>query len=489
MVKKTISLNHPRADFYVIYPFYIADGDAFWNSIGSAGIWEPKTNCSRQSLKNIVNTYLGEDDPIDFPIKRGLSYIGHIQNSSSPALKSFTGEIAFQNSKGEALFLEKDNKVRSFWPDFDLELHITPNMHSGVLVFHLATGECHLSAAVDINYHIQKCDDDQIPLLCSFRGGEWAPQDGRRTLKELFQAVLPKDIISVNDARFLMGSCVMVDTSSGIPSTKELDTVLTRLGMVKDWKYKLTELDVSRCLHLFNNIWAYSSLEGFATIAMTPDIEKETFLKDFHGRFPKSYLSVFLTTILADLTYKSALRNVDIVAGSTAEMDFIRETRVVLNLEPSHYTHLNRLFSRMKETWSFDQKYEVIVDSLNARARTIEAERLELEKKNRELAQKRENDRMEERKKREAAIALEKEIRDKRDRDINLLLGFIGIGQVVFAIIQLLGAENVAGWDVARSTALSWASVIFCALFFILILVVLIRAIPKRRNNTTYKEQ
>ena len=143
----------------------------------------------------------------------------------------------------------------------------------------------------------------------------------------------------------------------------------------------------------------------------------------------------------------------------------------------------------MKETWSFDQKYEVIVDSLNARARTIEAERLELEKKNRELAQKREDDRMEERKKREAAIALEKEIRDKRDRDINLLLGFIGIGQVVFAIIQLLGAENVAGWDVARSTALSWTSVIFCALFFILILVVLIRAIPKRRNNTTYKEQ
>lgn len=479
--KKNESLSHPRADFYVIFPFHIKDPNAFEDGLKASGIWERKTDCTKQTLKNIINSYLGEDEPSEFPIIPGQAFTGHIGKSPNPVFSSFTGKVTFKNAKGEFCFLKEDGSVRSFWPGFDVDLHIAPNRHSGVAFFQLSTGSCSLQEAVNINYTIQKCDPDQVPILCSFRDEAWIPIDGRKTLKELFLGLLPDAVSPENAARFLMASNVMVDTSTK-PDTSALEDALTRLGMVKGWSYKIDDFEKKRCEHLFDNIWTYASHEGFATIALTPDIQKEKFLNDFHGRFPKSYLPIYLTTVLAELTYKSAIKHLNTISVSPDEQDRIRETRIMLMFEPSPYTHLIRLMNSIKEVWHFEEKYQVITSSINARIASIEAERLKIERKNQELALQRKSEAEVARRAREEEKQREREKQDRHDRTINLLLGFIGIGQVVFAILQLLGADYVMGLSVANSRGLSIASIVMLAVFTALIIILLVRLfIDKKR--------
>ena len=473
------TIEHPRADFYIVFPFYVTNWDSFSQGLSSAGIWEPVTNPSRQTLKNVINSYLGEDAPREFPLQAGMAYLGKLHKSSNRSLSSFTGEVAFKNARGELIFKNGD-LVRSFWPEFEIGLHIAPNRHSGVAVFCLSTGNCSLKEAVEINYAIQKCDDELMPTLCSFRGGDWISCPGRSTLKELFMSTLPEAVAPDNEARFLMASCVMVDTSGGRDDNSLRDG-LTRLGLVQGWSYNIDDKEKQRCQNLFENIWTYASHEGFATIAMTPDVTKEKFFGDFHARFPKSYLPIYLANILAEMTYRSALGKLDMVALSPDEQDRIQETRVMLGFEPSPYTHLIRLMDSIKTVWHFDEKFDVIMSSIGARIARLEVERLKVEKTNQQLAIQRKAEAEEATKRRDEEMAREKAAREKRDRDINILLGFMGIGQVVFGILQLLGVETIGGLRVATSPVLKIISIVLSAAFFILIMVILIKVVFRRR--------
>lgn len=466
----------------MVFPFRVTDWDSFARELSDSGIWDPVTNPSRQSLKNVINSYLGEEEPAEFPLRAGLAYLGDLHKSPSRSLSSFTGEVAFRDAKGNLLFVNGES-VRTFWPEFEIGLHIAPNRHSGVAVFHVATGNCSLKEAVEINYAIQKCDDDLVPTLCSFRGGKWVSCPGRSTLKELFRTALPEALVPDNEARFLMASCIMVDTSD-CTDDDSLRDGLTRLGLVKGERYDIGTPEKQRCLTLFKNIWTYASSEGFAAIAMTPEITGEKFLRDFHARFPKSYLQVYLANILAELTYRSAMSRLDEVAVSPDEQDRIRETRVMLGLEPSHYTHLIQLMDSIKTVWHFDEKYDIIISSIGARIARLEAERLEVEKANQQLAIQRKEDAEEARKRREKERETEKEAREKRDRDVNILLGFMGIGQVVFGILQLLGAETVGGSCVAGSPVLKVVGLVLSAIFLILIVVLLFKVVFRSKKGS-----
>lgn len=478
METKSATIVFPRADFFVLFPFFINDWPGFERGLNESGIWRAKSDCSRQSLKNTIHAYLGEDEARDFPIRTGLAFIGDIQKSRDPALSSFTGEVAFKSAKGQLLF-SKDT-VRTFWPEFEIEAHVAPSRHAGVAMLRFATGNCSLHEAVDINYTIQKCDPTLIPSMCSFRDGEWSPVNGRETLKALFEGLLPGCITPVNDARFLMACNVGVDTSAK-PDETDIENALVKLGMVKDWKYKTNDDERSRIKKLFENIWTHASHEGFAAVYLTADMQAETFLKDFHGRFPKSYLPVYLVSILSELTYLGALRNPDHVANNLEELDRVRETNLVLNFEPSHYTHLIQLMDSFRDTMHFDKKFEIILSNIEARRAQIDAQRLQVEKENQALALQRKAEADEARKRMEEEKRIEEQKREARDRDINFLLGFIGIGQVVFAILQLLGAESIFGWRAAGSEPLRIVAIVFTAIFSVMIIYLIVMAFIKRR--------
>ena len=478
METKSLRTGFPRADFYVIFPFFINDWSGFECGLAESGIWRAKTDCSRQSLKNTIHAYLGEDEARDFPIQTGLAFIGDIQKSKDPSLSSFTGEVAFMNAKGE--LLPSKDKVRTLWPDFMIETHVAPSRHAGLAMLHFKTKTCSLHEAVDINYTIQKCDPKLIPFLCSFRNGEWSPVKGRETLKALFEGLLPGCITPVNDARFLMASNVGVDTSAK-PKVADIENALVKLGMVKDWKYKTNEDERNGIKKLFENIWTHASHEGFAAVYLTPDMQAEIFLKDFHGRFPKSYLPIYLVSILAELTFQWAMRNPDYVANKLEELDRARETNLVLNFEPSHYTHHIQLMDSFRNTLHLDKKFEIILSNIEARRAQIDAQRLQLEKENQALALQRKAEAEEAGKRMEEEKKIEQQNREARDRNINFLLGFIGIGQVVFAILQLLGAESIFGSRAAESETLRIAAIVSTALFSAMIIYLIVMAFIKKR--------
>lgn len=475
-------INHPRADFYVTLPFFIDDWSSFEGILKESGIWKEKTDCSRQSLKNLANCYLGEEDAMDFPIQKGMAFIGYIQKSKNTAFSSFTGEIAFRSAKGQMLF-PIGGGYRTFWPDFEIEMHVAPSRHGGVALFHLATGDCPLQEAVNINYTIQKCDEALMPQICSFRDGVWTPMEGRKNLKELIYGLLPGGIAPVNDTRFHMISSVGVDTSSGLKPTV-IESALVRLGMVKDWKYKIVDVVQNKILKPYDNIWTMVSHEGFSVVYLTPDMKKEVFLKDFFGRFPKSYMPIYLIGILAEQSFLGALRDLDYVAEHSGELDRLRETHLTLNFEPSHYSHLNDLMTSVTDVLNLEKKYEIILASISARRTQIETQRLKIEQENQKMALQR---MAEEEKQRIELERRNKEVqkaKEKRDKTINFLLGFMGVGQVVFAILQLVGAEQVAGWYFARSKALIWVSWATIVIFTVLIIYIIVGLLRKSRNKS-----
>ena len=140
---------------------------------------------------------------------------------------------------------------------------------------------------------------------------------------------------------------------------------------------------------------------------------------------------------MAEMTYTSALRHLNDVARSSKEQDRLREARLSVTLSVSHYDHLNRLMKSLLRNRDFDAKYQAIQSSIDSRKMKLENER-------------------------------------------NLLLGFIGIGQVVFAILQLLGAEYVMGFSVANSRALDIASIVMLSVFTALIIYLLVRLFTRK---------
>ena len=115
-----------------------------------------------------------------------------------------------------------------------------------------------------------------------------------------------------------------------------------------------------------------------------------------------------------------------------------------------------------KNVLNFDMKYDVILSNINARAAHAESERLKIEKEN-------------------------QAIRNKNDQIINLLLGFIGIGQVIFAVIQLLGASSLLGEHVAHSSSLRIISLCFSCAFICMIVYVIVFTIKHKKTKQHMK--
>ena len=177
-----------------------------------------------------------------------------------------------------------------------------------------------------------------------------------------------------------------------------------------------------------------------------------------------------------DQLYVSAIRNLDKVATDVKERDYLREAHLVLVIPPSQYEHLNKQMAQILQGRNLNEKYETIRDSITSRKELIEYERLQVEKENQRIAveRKAQDDKLR---------RCEEERRDARDRRINFLLGFIGVGQVIFAILQLLGANNVMGVNIANSFALNIITIAMLSIFTALIICLIVRLFTWKKRN------
>lgn len=467
------------ADFYFIAPLYINDWNAFEKEFKNTSKWTSRLGKGKGSLKNFLSCFLGEKEPQEFPMQAGSAYNGLFQGSDNAALKSLNnGRLKFKSAKDKPL--DAGDDILFTIESDAIVLNVAPNHKCATVYINLkCRSEITLGQAVSLNYQLHKSDRQQSPkIYMKGQDGEWVCSPGRATLVEIINGMLPENAFEyAYRDRFISSTLLRLDTSDN-PDEAEISDSLVRLGLAEDHKYKTSAEASSKVKRLFDNIMTYASNEALATVVLSPDPDNEReIITDFNKKaFNKSYLPLYLAAILADNCLKSALRHLDTIADDPDEQDRLREARMIYSFEPAQHTHLNKLMESIRADRQFELKYEAVTQSVEARRIRNEKERLELEKSEREAEEK--------------ALKLEKEridreekLQAKRDRFMNILLGFIGIGQVVFAVLQLAGANFILGQSTGMNTGVRYTSLILSAVFFGLIIWLLIYIFKKPKND------
>ncbi len=467
-----------NADFYFIAPLYINDWAAFDNEFKNKSKWTSRLGKGKGALKNFLSCFIGEKEPLEFPMQPGLAYNGLLQCSDNAALKSINGQLKFKSAKDKPL--EAGDDIFFTIASNAIVINVSPNRKCATVYINLkCKSDITLAQAVNLNYQLHKTDRKQTPkVYLENSDGEWVCTPGRASLLEIIKSMLPENAYEfAYSERFISSTVLRLDTSDN-PPRDEINDSLVRLGLSEDHKYKIPVEAFSKVKNLFDNIMTYASTEALAAVVLSPDPGHESeFIEDFNNKaFNKSYLPLYLAAILADNCLKSALRNLDTVTLDPDEQDRLREARMIYSFEPANFSHLNKLMESIRADRYFELKYESVTQSVEARRIRNEKERLELEKSEREAEEK--------------ALKLEKEridreekLQTKRDRFMNILLGFIGIGQVVFAVLQLAGANFILGQSTGMNTGVRYTSLILSAVFFGLIIWLLIYIFKKPKKS------
>lgn len=458
-----------KADYYFIAPIRVTDWALFSQEFDENKGWSRATDANEFSLKEQIVDFLGmkKKEGVKSLVAAGEKWTRELQKSGNKAAFSYYkgdielySEVSVKDAKGNVIdrVLEPlANCNKKLVPGLVLELYIAPNKKNALAVIKLSLPKdtiCSFEDVVNTSYHLHKTDtfdpnkkigSYQAPIIFVKTGYDkdkkldiYEYREGCLTLAHVLKAALPSAGYELdNVARFHTATFVKIDASADAINDNKLTEDLVHLGQLKDYNYDISQEERNNVVHLFENIWTYNSLEGFACVVKCHGASDPDFIVNSENTFEKSYLPLFLTTLMAEMTYTSALRHLNDVARSSKEQDRLREARLSVTLSVSHYDHLNRLMKSLLRNRDFDAKYQAIQSSIDSRKMKLENER-------------------------------------------NLLLGFIGIGQVVFAILQLLGAEYVMGFSVANSRALDIASIVMSSVFTALIIYLLIRLFTRK---------
>lgn len=466
------------ADFYFIAPLYINDWDAFEEEFKNTSKWTSRLGKGKGSLKNFLSCFLGEKEPLEFPMQPGLAYNGLLQCSGNAALKSINGQLKFKSAKDKPL--EAGDDIFFTIASNAIVINVSPNHKCATVYINLkCKSDITLAQAVSLNYQLHKTDRKQTPkIYLENSDGEWVCSPGRASLLEIIKGMLPENAYEfAYSERFISSTVLRLDTSDN-PPRDEINDSLVRLGLSEDHKYKIPVEAFSKVKNLFDNIMTYASTEALAAVVLSPDPDHESeFIEDFNNKaFNKSYLPLYLAAILADNCLKSALRHLDTIADDPDEQDRLREARMIYSFEPAQHTHLNKLMESIRADRQFELKYEAVTQSVEARRIRNESRRLKLEEEARKLEEAA-------RRLEEERVARQEAAQARRDRFMNLLLGFIGIGQVVFAVLQLAGANYIFGRSDNADSVVKYFSLILSLIFFGLIIWLIIYLLKKPKKS------
>lgn len=450
------------AEYYLIAPFRITNWNLFTANLPC--IWKPNHSYNERSIKEHVANYLGYlESSHNSILSSGIAYEGNLQNSKDKFLTSWKGDITLCTADGA----NHPKAKQLLSPDNMVTMHVAPNRKSGLAVIKLKSLGNSLSDIVTTNYYLHKTDAAQSPYMKMKTGFDRENKipvfSVRGVLLDIFERILPNESYDwENPARFVTATYVQIDSSS-YKNIKEIQKQLALLGQAKDGSYLLSARTIEDSVDLYQNIWTYASAEGFACIVLNDNPGNEPqFIRDSASTFEKSYLPLYLTNVIADSVLSNALRSLDIVASDINEQNKIRESRLVITLSASHYEHLNLLLSSCRAGRNLEEKYSSIVECIDARRMQLERERLGIEK----IQQ-------------EAELSRRKQEED-RDRSINYILGFIGIGQVIFAILQMTGVNNILGSSFANGFS-GKAFVWFWSVLFLVSIGIYLYRLAKRK--------
>ncbi len=330
-------------------------------------------------------------------------------------------------------------------------IHVSPDKNIAVFLLHFRLpqggGLCQSIQQVEsTNYWLHKTDE-QAPLIIV--DGNAIP--GFETVLDMITTLInsPAEVATLyHPGRLITATYVQIPVPELTSESErdvyeeELKNHVVHIGLSKDLAYDISEDDKQETHHLFKNIMVHSSPEGFCGAFLVRDGQENTaFMEKTSTTFLKSYLPIFIETVIVELVSVNILdKKVGAKDKLNERSEQFRELKLMSIMPVSRYAHLQQLKSIISKALSITPKIETVSGYIET---------------------------------------LREQQKQRQESIINLLIGFMGVGQVVFAILDLsrfsLDTDRMR-WQVAASIL----SVIFGILAFIIIVIV-VRSFNKKK--------
>lgn len=429
-----ISIN--EVDFYFIAPLIINDDSAFETNLSKAG-WkkfpDEKINFDIYNSESIYETtpaFLGILKNSSATLSQnGICYVDSCEINDTTELGRFR-----KTFQGKELKFKVEGSNNEYIDGLELgrvmRIHISPDKKAGIFIIHFRLPQKEdtpLSEVITTNYWLHKTGKQSPSIMI---GGKLV--SGYETIMTVISKLInsPSLVASpYHPGRLLAATYIQVKTPSAMKNS-ELNIFkdsIAHLGLCKGDKYKISEEDKKDVHNLFDNILVHASPEGFCGAFQIIDGQQGTeFMLKSSTTFLKSYLPIYIECVLLDLV-SSQLINRKHKNNLHELSEQFRELKLTQILPVSRYSHLLQLKRIVNDALSIMPKIESVSNYIG----NIKEER------NR-----------------------------SQERVLNSLLGFMGVGQVLFAILSLYQTDCPT-WNTIAIT--------LSALFFLMSVIIIVK--------------
>lgn len=327
-------------------------------------------------------------------------------------------------------------------------IHVSPDKTIAVFLLHFRMPQKgnqtqSIKQVESTSYWLHKTDEQAPQIIV-----DGHPIPGFETVLEIINSLLnsSKEVASLyHPGRLLTATYVQINQPKQMPDDeydgymKDLRDYVTHIGLSKDQAYDISEADKEETFNLFNNILVHASPEGFCGAFLVEEEQVNTgFMEKTSTTFLKSYLPIFIETVLVELASVHMLDRRE-TNRLREQSERFRELKLMEAMPVSRYSHLLQLKTILSKALSIQPKIDTVSDYLDT---------------------------------------LREQKEQHQESFINFLIGFMGVGQVVFAILDLsrtsLDSDRTA-WQIVASGC----SIVFGLLAFFIVFVVIRSYIKK----------
>ena len=451
MSKRQILIK--EADLYYIVPIHINDYPAFEKGLLAAGWGRPSDSrfdlYNKEAIYESEAAFLGLHDGTKSPLSQdGICFVDLGNAAPDTALGAFRNAFKQEGRKaGRKLTFSIKKKFSDNSPIWIeglafgdiLRIHVSPDRENALMLLHLRLKQEEpqpLELLASTNYWLHKADHQAPAILADGK-----PVPGYETLLSISTCLLnasPDTACLIHPERLLSAAYIQVpfpkdDTGSDHQAFKDnLAGHIVHLGLSKGPFYEISGKEKEKILSLYENIQAYASAEGFCGVFLVDeDKDNSAFMGKSSTTFLKSYLPIFLASVLVDFISCGLLER-NTKDKLREESERFRELKLLEVMPVSRYTHLQELKCLINSALAIPQKTETVSAYIDT---------------------------------------LREHNRQRQETYLNFLIGFMGVGQVAFAILELsrlpFSGESIA-WKM---------SAIILSVFFGILSVIILFAV------------
>lgn len=396
---------------------------------------DKKINFSLYDLESIYETtpaFLGILENSSATLSQnGVCYVDSCEKNDTTELGRFRKR--FQNKKLTFKVEGKDNEcIDELELGCVMRIHISPDKKAGIFIIHFRLPQKNatprpLNKVISTNYWLHKTGKQAPTIMID---GE--PVSGYETIMTIITKLInsPSLVASpFHPGRLLAATYIQVKTPNAMKDS-ELNIFkdsITHLGLCKGESYMISEEDKKDVHNLFDNIFVHASPEGFCgAFQIIDDHQSTKFMQKSSTTFLKSYLPIYSECVLLDLASFQLINRKH--KNNLHELsEQFRELKLTQILPISRYSHLLQLKRIINGALSIMPKIESVSNYID----NIKEER------NR-----------------------------NQERMLNFLLGLMGVGQVLFAILGLYQSDCTT-WNTIAIT--------LSALFILMYVIIIIK--------------